>query len=226
MALKGIIRYSTCNQESFLLHKMSELQTLQFQRWRQPRLRQPQMKLSTNFIPRALKKVRGFTENSAQYEWLYKSQALVGSGRCIKSKLGIMRAASSLHKIFLDSKCNTEGFLYVDVQNKGDQDWTIAFYSNHSHGSDGVIVATENFKERDKNVSGKASFPSEVLWQSYLIATEDTRASPANLKLIIRHFIVNEATLPIIRQAEEKSTSTGLKSPDLGGRVYHRQDAG
>lgn len=117
---------------------------------------------------------------------------------------GIMRAASSLHKIFLDSKCNTEGFLYVDVQNKGDQDWTIAFYSNHSHGSDGVIVAAENFKERDKNVSGKASFPSEVLWQSYLIATEETRASPANLKLIIRHFIVNEATLPIIRQAEEK----------------------
>lgn len=116
--------------------------------------------------------------------------------------------------------------MYVDVQNKGDKAWSRDFYSNHSHGNDGVIVAAENFKELDKNVSGKTLFPSEVLWQSYLIATEETGASPAKLKLVIRYCVVNEATLSIIRQAEEKSTCTGLKSPDLGGRIYHRQDAG
>lgn len=89
-----------------------------------------------------------------------------------------------------------------------------------------MIVAAENFKELDKNVSEKTLFPSEVLWQSYLIATEATGASPANQKLVIRYCVVNGSTLSIIRHAEGKSTCTGLKSPDLGGRIYHRQDAG
>ena len=140
-------------------------------------------------------------------------------------KTGVMGAIPSLHKTLLDSNCNTKGFVYVDVQNKCDKAWSRAFYSNHFHGNDGVIVAAENFKELDKNVSGKTLFPSEVLWQSYLIATEETGASPAKLKLVIRYCVVKEATLSIIRQAEEKSTCTGLKSPDLGGRIYHRQDA-
>lgn len=139
---------------------------------------------------------------------------------------GIMRPCKSLHKTLLDSNCSTENFLYVDVQNKDDIFWSRAFYSNHSHGNDGVIVAAENFKELDKNVSGKTLFPSEGLWQSYLMATEATGPGPANLKLIIRYCVVNAATLSIIRHAEEKSTCTGLKSPDLGGRIYHRQDAG
>lgn len=135
-------------------------------------------------------------------------------------RTGPRRPCLSLHKTLLDSNCDTKDFFYVDVQNKDDKDWSKTFYSNHSHGKDGVIVAAENFKELDKNVLGRTLFPSEVLWQPYLLATEETGASPANLKLVMRHCFVNKSTLSIIRHAEENSTCTGLKSPDLGGRIY------
>ncbi|MCJ1344702.1 hypothetical protein MMC31_002905 [Peltigera leucophlebia] len=84
-------------------------------------------------------------------------------------KTGVMGASSSLHKTLLDSNCNTEGFLYVDVQNKGDKAWSRAFYSNHSHGNDGVIVAAENFKKRDKSVSGKTLFPQKFYGSPILL---------------------------------------------------------
>ncbi len=95
-------------------------------------------------------------------------------------RTGPRKPCLSLHKTLLDSNCGTKDFFYVDVQNKDDKDWSQTFYSNYSHGKDGVIVAAENFKELDKNVLGRTLFPSEVLWQSYLLATEKTGASPAN----------------------------------------------
>lgn len=80
------------------------------------------------------------------------------------------------------------------------------------------LFGVENFKERDKNITGKTLFPSEALLQSYFMATDSHGASPANLKLIVRHIIMNVATLSIIRQVTEKSTCTGLKSLDFGGK--------
>lgn len=37
---------------------------------------------------------------------------------------------------------------------------------------------------------------------------------------------MNGSTLSVIRHAEEESTCTGLKLPDLGRRIYYIQDAG
>lgn len=123
------------------------------------------MKLSTSFIPRALKNVEGFAETRRTTGGCTKAKHLVGSGICIKSKIGYERRFKP-HKILLDSECSVESFLYVDLQNKGDRDRITPFCSSHFLGSDGMIFDTENIKDPDRKISGKALSPSEV-WQSH-----------------------------------------------------------
>lgn len=110
------------------------------------------MVLLRNFIPRALKKVGGLAENSAQYEWLYESQALIGFRADVSSRNWDHECykIQTRHRILLDSKCNAEGFLwlYVNVQNKKvTETGSLPSVGTIGFGSDSMIFsAAENIK--------------------------------------------------------------------------------
>ena len=86
-------------------------------------------------------------------------------------------------------------FIYVDVESKGADD---VAYRNRFNAKDGAILNIENIKERDKNPEGRRLWPSEAIWQSFLLAAKKEEVDPSNLRLIARHCIVNRSTQMVI----------------------------
>lgn len=66
----------------------------------------------------------------------------------------------------------------------------------------------ENFKHRDENAPGQKLWPSEILWQSWMMVVRAQRSRPSNLQAIVRFFVVNESTNSVIWYATRHSTCT------------------
>jgi hypothetical protein len=61
---------------------------------------------------------------------------------------------------------STSEMIYVDVRNIGKGGYDDAAYANHFDGRSGVVVCSENYKDRDENGPSQRLWPSEILWQS------------------------------------------------------------
>lgn len=112
-------------------------------------------------------------------------------------------------------------FIFVDVKNNSKQ--KDAIYSNWF--TNGVIVAMENIKKRDKYSEDERIQPSKALWQSFLLAQrQDLHHTPIYLKKIVRSSAVNLSSHTAMWYAGRRSTSAieGRK----GYRVYTPRDEG
>lgn len=81
-------------------------------------------------------------------------------------------------------------------------------YCNHLNGGNDVLVCSENIKSRDENALDEKLWPSEILWQSWIMVANARGSQPSDLHVIVRFMIVNESTKRVIWKAAQLSTST------------------
>jgi hypothetical protein len=87
-----------------------------------------------------------------------------------------------------------------------------------------IIVCSENYKHRDENAPGERLWPSEILWQSWIMAVNAQRSRPSNLQAIVRFRVVNESTMSVIWHAARLSTCIREGLHDY--REYTKWDQG
>ena len=92
---------------------------------------------------------------------------------------------------------------FVDVLGKGSGEESDAIYSNWFNGNDGVIVCHENDKGRDSDPP--SLWPSEAIWQSFVMVADKEQTSPSDLRYVIRHSVKNERTRMVIWQAAREN---------------------
>lgn len=97
-------------------------------------------------------------------------------------------------------------------------------FTNRFSGKTGAILAQENVKTRDENPPGERLWPSEIIWQSYLLVAAMEGSKPSKLSLIVRYNVENSSTLTAIWHAERMSTYT--REGERGYREYTQIDDG
>ena len=97
-------------------------------------------------------------------------------------------------------------------------------YTHYSSGRQGILLCYENDKGRDDHAEGMRLHPSEVGWQSFLMATNEDRVSSTKLRAIIQHCIVNTPTKKVIYEVARSSACT-RSGPD-GYLEYTELDNG
>jgi hypothetical protein len=88
-------------------------------------------------------------------------------------------------------------------------------------------VANENYKSRDIRPEHWQIFPSEALWQSFLLASREDAllvGSTDNLRTIVRNNVVNQSCRTAIWYAARRSTCTS--EGEKGYKVYTEFDNG
>ncbi|PSS25248.1 hypothetical protein M430DRAFT_15974 [Amorphotheca resinae ATCC 22711] len=121
---------------------------------------------------------------------------------------------------------STSEMMYIDVRNIGKGEYDDAAYANHFDGRSGVVVCSENYKDRDENGLGQRLWPSEILWQSWLVAVKNRESKPSDLHAVVRFRVVNNATKRLIWESARRSTCTiegenGLREYTNWDQGYH-----
>ncbi|KAF2187980.1 hypothetical protein K469DRAFT_475647, partial [Zopfia rhizophila CBS 207.26] len=91
--------------------------------------------------------------------------------------------------------------VHIDVRSPSISMFDDAAYTNHLNGKSDIIVCSKNYKGRDENPPGQRLWPSEILWQSWMMAAEAQRSRLSDLQAIIRFRVVNESTKSVIWHA-------------------------
>ena len=118
---------------------------------------------------------------------------------------------------------NEHRLLWVEIRSIGKEDGDAA-YIHYSSGRQGILLCYENHKDRDDHAEGMRLHPSEVGWQSFLMATNEDRVSSTKLRAIIQHCIVNTPTKKVIYEVARSSACT-RSGPD-GYLEYTELDNG
>jgi hypothetical protein len=100
----------------------------------------------------------------------------------------------------------TSEMVFVDVSSRGNENKVA--YANNFDARSGVIVCNENFRNRDKNPPEEQLWPSEILWQSYMVAVQKKGLTASALRAIVRLVVINENSQNIIWEASRRSQST------------------
>ena len=109
-------------------------------------------------------------------------------------------------------------FEYVEVSSFGPE--AEPAYINWYNVREKVILNYFNWKANDLDDLDEKLFPSEIIWQSYILSGDRIpRFDPASLRLIVRHSIVNISTRRAIWYAGRRSTC--LKEDPLSGYVEY-----
>lgn len=101
---------------------------------------------------------------------------------------------------------------YVEVSSQHRAKNVDVAYTNYIDGDNGIIVCSENYKDRDSNPDGHRLWPSEILWQIWAMESQTQRFSQSALNAILRLCVVNHATKKIIWQAMQSSTASREES--------------
>lgn len=81
-------------------------------------------------------------------------------------------------------------------------------YLNHFDTKGGIIVIDGQYKRRDTNGPDKRLPPSEVTWQSWVMAAEVDHADPGHLIAVAVFKVVNESSKRVIWHAARLSSRT------------------
>jgi hypothetical protein len=101
---------------------------------------------------------------------------------------------------------SVSGLVYIDVSSPYNPDDTA--YSNYIDGRSGVLICSENYKQKDRNPDGEKLYPSDILWQSWKSEAVRQRSRSSHLQVVVRLVVMNEETQRVIWQAAKLSTST------------------
>jgi hypothetical protein len=93
---------------------------------------------------------------------------------------------------------STSNLVYVEVKYFIAKKHESAAYCNHLDGGNGVLVCSENIKSRDENALDDKLWPSEILWQRWIMAAKAQGSQFSDLHVIVRSMIVNESTKRVI----------------------------
>lgn len=83
-----------------------------------------------------------------------------------------------------------------------------ALYLNWFDARNGVIVANMNDKRRDETPDDGRLFPSEIIWQSWCRVAHRQSIPVSNLRVIVRLFVINEASKRVIEETLVHSSCT------------------
>ena len=123
---------------------------------------------------------------------------------------------------FQASGIDLDYLAFVDVRSKGSGEYSNPIYSNWFNGKDGIIVCHENYRDRDSDPP--SLWPSEAIWQSFLMVADKEQTSPSDLRLVMRHSVKNERTRMVIWQAAPEDAM--LPMQEDGYREYLPLDEG
>lgn len=142
----------------------------------------------------------------------------------VDSDLLRVNATKRIQKALAGCGLSTSKLTYVEVKSSGRSNFEDAAYTNYLDAKSGVIVCSENYKHRDKNAPGQQLWPSEILWQSWMMAVKEQRSRLSDLKAVVRFLVVNKSTKSVIWHAHRLSTCT-RDGPDHY-REYTKLDQG
>ena len=130
---------------------------------------------------------RGFLSTYSQQYY----QAVLCLHECYSLDTGpLRRVPKDIKDHFQASGIDLDCFMFVDVRNKGSGKDSDAIYSNWFNGKDGVIVFHENYRGRDSDPP--SLWPSEAIWQSFVMVADKEQTSPSDLRYGMRHSVKNE----------------------------------
>jgi hypothetical protein len=124
-----------------------------------------------------------------------------------------VNTSNGIQKALASCGLSTSNLVYVDVTSLHPTAKDVA-YSNYLDAGNGVLVCSENIKSRDKNPPEEQLWPSEILWQSWLLVAKMQGSKPSGLKAMVQFVVVNKLTQTVIWQAAHRSTCT-REGPDL-----------
>ena len=134
----------------------------------------------------------------------------------------LRRVPKDLKEQLNTSDTDGTSLTFVDVRRKGSSQNSNAIYSNWFNGKDGVIVCHENNRRRDSDPP--CMWPSEVIWQSFVMVADEEQTSPSDLRCIVRHSVENHCTRMVIWQAARENANSPMH--DNGYREYLPLDEG
>ena len=65
--------------------------------------------------------------------------------------------------------------------------------------TNGVVIANLNNKDRDKAAPEDKTFPSEILWRSWVKVAKKNSVPLSKLRVFVRYFIINKASKAVIK---------------------------
>ncbi len=74
-----------------------------------------------------------------------------------------------------------------------------AIYINWFDPTNGVVIANLNNKDKDKAAPEDKTFPSEILWRSWVKVAKKNSVPLSKLRVVVRYFIINEASKAVIK---------------------------
>lgn len=74
--------------------------------------------------------------------------------------------------------------------------------------TNGIVIANFDNKENDETAAEDKIFPSEMLWRSWIRAAGKNTIPLSTIRVVVRTFIVNEASQAVIKDTWAYSDST------------------
>ena len=130
-----------------------------------------------------------------------------------------------LEKELTERNIKMDGFEFVAVSSSQVPD---AAYTNwyNVRQQDGCILNIANFKSHDINPQAQRLHPSEVVWQSWILAGDSLPSfDPSSLRIIARSAVLNLSVRRAIWYAARRSTRV-VEDPATGYSVYNKEDEG
>ncbi|KAI4102630.1 MAG: hypothetical protein L6R37_004285 [Teloschistes peruensis] len=95
-------------------------------------------------------------------------------------------------------------------------------YTNWADANNGLTIASENYKRKDKNRGEKRLQAPEALWQSYILIAKQQGVRTTKLQAILRYCVQNKESERVIFHAAK--TSTFKEEGADGYRVHTEAD--
>jgi hypothetical protein len=101
----------------------------------------------------------------------------------------------------------SDNFEFIEVSSFGPE--TEPAYINWFNVREKCLLNWDNWKDKDLNADDAKLFPSEIIWQSYILAGDKIpHFDPSSLRLIVRKSVVNLSARRATWYAARRSTST------------------
>jgi hypothetical protein len=118
-----------------------------------------------------------------------------------------------------------DDFEFVAISSSQDCD---AAYTNwcNVRQQDACILNLSNFKSYDLNPPAQRLWPSEAVWQTWILAGDSLPSfDPLSLRIIARNAVLKLSARRAIWYAARRSTSV-IEDPVIGYSVYTKEDEG
>ena len=119
--------------------------------------------------------------------------------KCALLGFEVMSTLEDEYKCLAEWNIDGGHFFWVEVRSIGKSMCNDTAYSHRVSGSGGTLICYENNKSWDDHAEVMRFRPSEIGWQSFLMAAAKDNVPPTKLRAIVQHFVVENQSLGKLR---------------------------